>query len=82
MEVGLAHLFETVQSAHLEEIRQLSAGGATAPGDERQLDLGTREGLQTARGRLSSRSPDPRAVEVTAGVGGHEVPVRDRRRIE
>ncbi|MDA8185268.1 MAG: alpha/beta hydrolase [Actinomycetota bacterium] len=57
----------------MEELRSLPAA---APSSLPQPDLSTPEGLRIARGLLSTRPPDPRAVVHTARAGGRQVPVR------
>lgn len=76
MEIGLAHLMDEEAAAHVEQMRAWTAASGAAVGAQPEPDLTTPEGLQAARGRLSSRPPDPRAVERLARAGGREVPVR------
>ena len=77
MEVGLTHLVDKGTAAHLEESRAFNAAvQAAAAGDQPQPDPSTPEGLQAARSMLTSRPPDPRAIDRIAHAGGHQVPVR------
>ena len=77
MEVGLTHLIDNGTAAHLEESRTFNAAAqAAAASDLAQPDLSTSGGLQEARSMLSSRPPDPRAIDRIADAGGRQVPVR------
>ena len=77
MEVGLTYLIDKGTAAHLGESRTLTAAVQAAAADgQPQPDLSTPEGLQEARSKLTSRPPDPRAVDRIAHAGGRQVPVR------
>jgi acetyl esterase/lipase len=76
MEVGLAHLVPRGSADHVEASRAFHATTAAAAASQQPPDLATSEGLQTARRQLTSRPPDPRAVEFIASAGGREVLVR------
>lgn len=76
MKVGLAHLIDKESVAHVEESRAFNAAVEAADGDKPQPDPATPEGLRAARSQLSSRPPDPRALERVARAGGRRIPVR------
>jgi acetyl esterase/lipase len=76
MEVGLAHLIDEETAAHVEDSRTFNAAVEAASGDTPLPDPATPEGLHAARSQLSSRPPDPRAVERVVRAGGRRVPVR------
>ncbi|MGI8750937.1 MAG: alpha/beta hydrolase [Acidimicrobiales bacterium] len=76
MEVGLQHLMDKGSPAQVEESRNFNKSVRAAAGEKPQPDPATPEGLQAARSQLSSRAPDPRAVEHTASNEGRQVPVR------
>ena len=76
MQLGLAHLLEQGLAAQVEESRAFNASARAAAAARIPPDLSTAEGLDAARSGLSSRPPHPRAVELVARAGGHEVPVR------
>lgn len=76
MEVGLSHLTVEVPAAHIEQSRTFNAAARAAAAHRSPPDPATPEGLWAARSQLSSRPPDPRAVERVARAGGRRVPVR------
>ena len=76
MELGLTHLIDQGSAAHVGESRTFNAAAQAAAGDQPQPDPATPEGLQQARTMLTSRPPEPRAVERIADADGREVPVR------
>src|ERR1017187_9328601 len=76
MELGLTHLIDWGSAAHVEESRTFNAAAQAAAGDQPQPDPATPDGLQQARTMLTSRPPEPRAVERIADADGREVPVR------
>lgn len=76
LEVGLAHLIEEGSTTHAEESRAFNAAVRAAAGHGPQPDPSTPEGLRAARQGLSSRPPDPRAVEAVVRAAGRRVPVR------
>ena len=76
MEVGLAHLIDKGTAAHLEESRTFNAAVQATADDQAQPDPSTPKGLQEARSMLTSRPPDPRAIDRIANAGGRQVPVR------
>lgn len=76
MEIGLEHLIDKEADAHREESRTFNAGIQALGRDKTRPNLGSKEGLRTARGQLSRRPPDPRAIERVVHAAGREVRVR------
>jgi acetyl esterase/lipase len=78
MEVGLNHLTDPASASQIEESRTINAINAARAeaGQQPLLDPTTPEGLQAARDLLSTRLPDPRALERSAQAEGRQVPVR------
>ena len=76
MELGLTHLIDQGSAAHVGESRTFNAAAQAAAGDQPRPDPATPEGLQQARTMLTSRPPEPQAVERIAHADGREVPVR------
>lgn len=76
MELGLSYLIDKGSAAHVEESRTFNAAAEAAAGDQPQPDPATPAGLHEARSMLTSRPPDPRAVERIVHAGGRQVPVR------
>jgi acetyl esterase/lipase len=76
MEVGLGHLTEKRSAAHVEDSHTFTAAIQAAAQDQAQPDPTTPEGLEAARSQLSSRPPDPRAVERVVRADGRHVTVR------
>lgn len=76
MEVGLTHLIDQASAPYVEESRAFDAAERAAAGNRPRPDPATPAGLHAARNQLTSRPPDPRAVERTVGAAGHKVPVR------
>lgn len=75
MDVALSRLFDAGSEALVEECRAVNAA-AVGQRDRSLPDLSTAEGLHSARSRLSTRLPSPRATERTADFEGRRVPVR------
>ena len=76
MKVGLAHLIDEEVAAHIEETRAFNSAAEAAADGQPQPDPSTPEGLKQARSALTSRPPDPRALERIVHSGGRQVPVR------
>jgi acetyl esterase len=76
MELRLSYLIDKGSAACVEESRTFNAAVAATASDRPQPDPATPAGLHEARRTLTSRPPDPRAVERIAQAGGHRVPVR------
>src|SRR3984957_11914022 len=76
MELGLTPLIDQRSAAPAGASRTFTAAAQAAAGDQPQPDPATPEGLQQARTMLTSRPPEPRAVERIAQADGREVPVR------
>lgn len=76
MEVGLNHLTDEASLTDVDERRAFTGPVQTSIPPRTPPDLATPEGLHAARAQLSSRPPDPRAVEVVASATGRQVGVR------
>jgi acetyl esterase len=76
MELGLGYLIDQGSAPHVEESRAFNAAVEAAASDQPRPDPATPVGLHAARSMLTSRPPDPRAVERIVHAGGRQVPVR------